>query len=309
MSSSPDNDQALRTTLMRTLVRSAVRPFFSPMVPVSVKRRGLWLATRSARPARGARHDRQSFDGVDVEVMACSDSPDISVVYLHGGAYTVGSPATHRSITSRIARNANARVYAVDYRLAPEHPFPAALDDTLAVYQSLLDQGVSPQRIILAGDSAGGGLALATALAARQDALPLPSALVLFSPWVDLTLANAARPAPPEVMLSWAGLDKAARLYAPGGREQPLVSPLAAPLHGLPPMLIQTGSEEILLAESQQLSAAVRAAGGEVKLNVFDGMWHVFQAHAGILATADRALEEVADYIRRHADTTPRGTA
>lgn len=291
--------QPMRTALMRRLVRVAVKPFFSPTVPVTLKRQGLWLATRTARPAPGTGFVRTTLNDVPVERVSHGDAADRAILYLHGGAYFAGSPATHRAITSRLARDCGAIVHALDYRLAPEYPFPAALDDALAGYRALLASGQPPEKIVLVGDSAGGGLALATALAAREEGLPPPSRLVLFSPWVDLTLANAQRPSPREHMLSWAGLRHAARLYAPGDADHPLASPLHAELRGLPPVLVQTGSEEILLAESQQLCERARHAGVDIKLTVFDGMWHVFQAHAGFLDAADRALADVAAFIAR----------
>ena len=216
----------------------------------------------------------------------------------------MGSPTTHRAITSRVAGHTNTEVVTVAYRLAPEHPFPAALEDALAVYRQLLAEGVDPARIALAGDSAGGGLALATALAAREEGLALPAALWLMSPWVDLTLANAGYQAPKEYMLSWPGLARAARLYAPGATDHPLASPLRGDLVGLPPVLIQAGSEEILLAEAQQLFEKARHAGVRTRLNVFDGFWHVFQVHAGVLAGADRALEEGTAFLNRYLDAS-----
>lgn len=292
--------QPLRTALMRGLTRTAVKPFFSPAVPVALKRRGLWLATRGTRPAPGTTFVRTTLNEVPTERVSHNDTASRAVLYLHGGAYCVGSPATHRAITSRLARDNDAIVHAPYYRLAPEHPFPAALDDALAAYRALLASEPSPQNIVLAGDSAGGGLALATALAAREDGLPMPARLVLFSPWVDLTLANAQQPAPPEYILSWPGLRHAARLYAPGDCGHPLASPLHADFRGLPPVLVQAGSEEILLAESQQLCEQARHVGVDIRLTVFEGMWHVFQAYAGMLASADRALADVADFITGH---------
>lgn len=298
MSSHVDNrPQPFRTGFTRTLVRLLVKPFFSPWMPVGLMRRGLWLATRTALPARGSRFSATSMNGVRAEKVTCRETGDRVVLYFHGGAYCVGSPATHRAITSRLARDNAATVFVADYRLAPEAPFPAAVDDALECYRYLLEQGRQPEEITLSGDSAGGGLALACLLAAWEEHLPMPATLILFSPWVDLTLANAGEHSPRDAMLSWAGLEKAADLYAANEREHALASPLRADFHGFPPVLIQTGSEEILLAESQQLCERLRGCGVEARLNVFDGMWHVFQAHAGILRVADMALDDVATFI------------
>jgi acetyl esterase/lipase len=296
-----DPEQPARTRLLRELTGSIVRPFFHPWVPVPAKRQGLRLASRIARPIRGTRTRAIELAGVPVEEVVHEDGGDFSVIYLHGGVYCVGSPATHRAITSRIAHQTGARVLAVDYRLAPEHPFPAALEDALAVYEHLLDTGEKADQIALAGDSAGGGLALSTVLAAREAGLETPAALWLMSPWVDLTLSNSGYASPREYMLSWPGLAQAARLYAPGATDDPLASPLRGDLVGLPPMLLQAGSEEILLAETQQLFEKARHSGVDVRLNVFEGFWHVFQVHAGLLAGADRALAEGTDFLRDHA--------
>lgn len=290
--------QPFLTWLMRTLVRVLVKPFFSPWMPVGVMRRGLWLATRPAFAAGGSHFAATSMNGVRAERVTCGEPEDRVILYFHGGAYCVGSPATHRAITSRLAREAGATVFAVDYRLAPEAPFPAAVDDALESYRFLLEQGWKAEQISLAGDSAGAGLVMACVLAAWSEHLSMPSTLILFSPWVDLTLANAGMDGPKDAMLSWAGLERAADLYAGDERDHPLASPLNADFHGLPPVLIQSGSEEILLAESQQLSERLRNCGVEVHLNVFDDMWHVFQAHAGILRVADQALDDVATFVR-----------
>lgn len=291
--------QPFLTWMMRTLVRLLVRPFFTPWMPVALMRRGLWLATRGALPARGSDFSATAMNGVRAEKITCGKPEARAMLYFHGGAYCVGSPATHRAITSRLARNLAAEVYAVDYRLAPEFPFPAAVDDALESYRYLLEQGWKPQQISLAGDSAGGGLALACLLAAWDEQLPMPGALVLFSPWVDLTLTNSERQSPGDVMLSWAGLERAADIYAGDEREHQLASPLNADFHGLPPVLIQAGSEEILLADSQQLCERLRGCGVQARLKVFDDMWHVFQAHAGFLRVADMALADVAGFIRK----------
>lgn len=298
-----EQQQPTRTRLLRGLTNSVVKPLFHPWVPVPAKRQGLWLASRIARPARGARVRTIELAGVPVEEVVHEDGAEGTIIYLHGGAYCVGSPSTHRAITSRIARMSGARVLVVDYRLAPEHPFPAALEDALAVYQHLLDTGEAAARIALTGDSAGGGLALSTVLAARQAGLSLPAALWLMSPWVDLTLSNSGHAGPRDYMLSWPGLAQAARLYAPGATDDPLASPLRGDLVGLPPVLIQTGTEEILLAEAQQLLEKTRHAGVDARLSVFEGFWHVFQLHAGMLAASNRALTEGTNFLRDRLNT------
>ncbi len=221
------------------------------------------------------------------------------MLYLHGGAYCVGSPATHRAITSHLARRTSTRVFVADYRLAPEHPFPGAVEDAVDAYLALLRDGDSAQRIAIIGDSAGGGLALATALRLRTLGEPLPAALVLFSPWVDL--GNPDRGVVPagEVMVSPAWTAECARLYLAGcDSSDPLASPIRGDLHGLPPTLVQVGQDEWLLSDSRRLRAALATAGVPVELQEYPRRWHVFQANAGVLADANRALESVARFLR-----------
>ena len=223
-----------------------------------------------------------------------------TVLYLHGGAYCVGSPATHRALTSHLARHTSTRVFVADYRLAPEHPFPAALEDAVAAYRALLSEGISSRPIAIVGDSAGGGLALATALRLRELGEPLPVALALFSPWVDLGVPDRGDEPEGEAMLSRAWTTECARLYL-GGRDasDPLVSPIHGDLRGLPPTLVQVGHDELLLPDSRRLHTALAAAGVPVELQEFPRRWHVFQANAGVLADADRALERVALFLRQ----------
>jgi acetyl esterase/lipase len=181
--------------------------------------------------------------------------------------------------------------------LAPEHPFPAAVDDAVAAYRGLLAEGVAPGDIVVAGDSAGGGLSLAAALRVRELELPLPRALVAFSPWTDLTLAQLAVEAP-EIMLAVPWLQEGVRAYvARGDARHPLVSPVHADLRGLPPTLIQVGTDEILRNDSRRLFERLRECAVPVRLEEYPRRWHVFQVHAGMLADADRAIERVARFV------------
>ena len=226
------------------------------------------------------------------------------MLYLHGGAYCVGSPRTHRSITGNLALRSGARVFAADYRLAPEHPFPAAVDDAASSCMGLLDAGVPAGRIVLAGDSAGGGLSVAAALRLRELGRPRPAGLVLFSPWADLTHRPPA-PAPAgETMLTREMINESAARYL-GGRDprDPLASPVFGDLSGLPPALIQVGTDELLLGDSEGLQTRFRQAGVESILQVYARRWHVFQMHAGVLADSDRALDEAAAFVRRRTTT------
>lgn len=202
------------------------------------------------------------------------------ILYLHGGGYVLGSIHSHRELIARLARAANSRALALEYRLAPEYPFPAAVEDSHAAYTWLLDQGVAPNQIILAGDSAGGGLALATLVAARGAGQPLPAGVACFSPWVDLTGSGASieRNARVDPILEPAAVIHYAGLYA-GEHDlrAPLISPLFADLQGFPPMLIQVGTDEILLDDAARLAERARAAGVTVTLETYRGLFHVFQ--------------------------------
>jgi acetyl esterase/lipase len=196
-------------------------------------------------------------------------------------------------------------VFVPDYRLAPEHAFPAAVDDAVASFRGLLDQGVAPHDVVIAGDSAGGGLSLAAALRLRELALPLPRAVVLFSPWVDLSLDQLPSPPSGEVMLTRPWITQCARAYvARADARHPLISPVNADLAGLPPTLIQVGTDEILLGDSRRLRERLRSAGVAVSYEEYPRRWHVFQANAGVLADADRALDAVARFIRAAGPTS-----
>ncbi len=180
-------------------------------------------------------------------------SPDGTVLYLHGGAYCLGSIKTHRMLAAALADGANMQVLMIEYRLAPEFPFPAALDDAVAAYLWLMENGSSPTRILIAGDSAGGGLALATLLKLRDEGQPLPAGGILLSPWTDLTMSgdSAATKASLDFILNADHLSRMAQLYAgEASLQNPLISPLFSDLTGLPPLLIQVGTDEILLDDS-----------------------------------------------------------
>jgi acetyl esterase/lipase len=285
--------ERLAAPILRLATRLALKAAFSPANPITAQRRRLQRVTRILRPAR----DVTIEPGVNGEWLRPRRASGIAgaILYLHGGAYCIGSPATHRTVTSYLARAAGLPVFGADYRLAPEHPFPAALDDAVAAYRGLSAKGP----VAVVGDSAGAGLALAITLALRQDKLALPAALVLFSPWVDLTVAALAeKTAPGEVMLSAAWLAACAQHYLAGQEaETPLVSPIFGDLKGLPPTLIQTGPDELLYEEAVKLHDVLEKAGVAVRCEVVPGRWHEFQLHAGALPSAKAAIARAADFI------------
>jgi acetyl esterase/lipase len=236
---------------------------------------------------------------VNVEV-AGAESGAV-VFYLHGGAYAIGSAAASVGLASDVVRRAGGRAVSVDYRLAPEHPYPAAVDDAVAAYRSLLES-VPASRITIVGESAGGGLAVATLVALKRAGLPQPSSAVVFSPWADLTLSGDSMRAKAAVdpSLTPAGLRLRAADYAAGSLADPLVSPVFADLAGLPPLLIQAGSHEVLLDDATRLAARAAAADVSVALEVTPGVPHVFQSFAAVLEEAAGALNSAGTFIREH---------
>lgn len=229
-----------------------------------------------------------------------------TVLYLHGGAYLFCSPRTHRSITCLLALHGLARVVVPDYRLAPEHPAPAALDDALAAYRGLLADGVVPATIVVAGDSAGGGLALALLLALRNAGDPLPAAGVLFSPWTDLAVTGGTIDslAAADVLFDGRGVRAAARLYLAGMSDTDWrASPLYGDFTGLPPLLIQASDSEVLLDDARRVVDKARAAGVEVEFRQWAGVPHAWQIFARFLPEARVALRQAGDFIRQRART------
>ncbi|KAB2379956.1 alpha/beta hydrolase [Actinomadura montaniterrae] len=224
-----------------------------------------------------------------------------TILYFHGGAWVFGSPETALSLTGHLVAKTGFQAYSVDYRLAPEHPFPAAIEDTLSAYRALLDGGADPSSIAFAGDSAGGGLTVTTCLAARAAGLPLPAAIVAFSPGLDATRTGESMEtrADADPIFTREAVERTGALYLAGADpRQPLLSPaVCADLTGFPPMLIQVGTNEILLDDSTRLAARARAAGVDVVLDVTADVPHVFQSFAGVLDEADEALERAALFL------------
>jgi acetyl esterase/lipase len=224
-----------------------------------------------------------------------------AVLYLHGGGYAIGSIATHRRLAYDISAASGARVLVIDYRLAPEHPFPAALDDATAAWRWLLRQGLAANRLAIAGDSAGGGLTMATLVSLRDQKLGLPACAVAISPWVDLegTGTSMTARSAQDPMVQKAGLQWMAGLYLNGkDSKTPLAAPLHADLKGLPPILIQAGTAETLLDDATRLAEKLHAAGGEVRLAVWPNMLHVFPLFAPILSEGRDGCLEIGAFIR-----------
>jgi acetyl esterase/lipase len=243
-----------------------------------------------------------NINGLSAAWFSGSEPRDGVVLYLHGGAFALGSINSHREYLGRFAGATRLKVMAIDYRLAPEHPFPAALEDAVCAYRWLLSQGLGSSQIVIAGDSAGGGLALATMLALRDAGDPLPVCGVCISPWVDLTLSSESiqSKASADPLLSPEILDAYAEYYAGDNEKRhDLISPLFADLAGLSPLLIHVGSEEILLDEALHFYEKACAAGVEVRLKTWAGLFHVFQI-VPFLPETKASLEQIATFIVSH---------
>jgi monoterpene epsilon-lactone hydrolase len=224
-----------------------------------------------------------------------------AVLYLHGGGYAIGSLNTHRRLAYDISAAASARVLVIDYRLAPEHPFPAAVEDAAKAWRWLLAQGLSPGRLAIAGDSAGGGLTIATLVNLRGQKLALPACAVAISPWIDLdgTGTSMTARSAMDPMVQKPGLDWMAGMYLAGkDSKTPLAAPMHADLKGLPPILIQVGSAETLLDDATRLAEKLHNAGGEVRLAVWPNQLHVFPFFAPILSEGRDGCVEIGNFIR-----------
>jgi acetyl esterase/lipase len=253
--------------------------------------------------ASGVRVEPVLVAGLDAEWLVPPGAPNGKLIlYLHGGAYVLGSCDSHRHMVSHIARAAGVRALLPEYGLAPENPFPAAIEDVVEVYRDLLARGFAPGDMVFAGDSAGGGLAVASLLALRDAELPMPAGAFLLSPWLDLSASG-------DSMRTRDGQDPwfrpgdvavvAGHYCRPDQVTLPLVSPVYADVHGFPPTFIQVGNDEILLSDATRLADKLAAAGCTVELEVFPGMWHVFQAFLLVMPEARQAIETLAGNIRR----------
>ncbi|MGH9027685.1 MAG: alpha/beta hydrolase [Acidimicrobiia bacterium] len=272
-------------------------------MPLVVQRRAAEDLVLLATEPAGARYHDELADTV-----AClwaeppGPRPPGVVQYLHGG-YAMCSLGSHRRIAGHVACVTGMRVLLVGYRLAPEHPFPAAIDDSVTVYRWLLDQGI--ERIVLAGESAGGGIVVATLLALRDTGVALPAAAAVMSPWVDMTVSGPSMEtnAPRDLFVSADGLRALARhVLQDVDPRDPLASPILADLSGLPALLVQVAADEVLLDDARRLAAVARAAGVEVTYDCTEGMQHAFQLAAGNLAAADQALARLGEFVRGRAD-------
>ncbi len=247
----------------------------------------------------------QTLNGVACEWITLPGTDQNRVLlYLHGGGYVLGNPESHRYLAWKLAEASGMRILLVDYRLAPENPFPAAVDDATSCYRWLLDDGFNPKYISIGGDSAGGGLAAATMVNLKNQGLPQPNCGILLSPWVDLSLSGSSIEvnADADAMLTHTALDGMAKHYlGERDRKAPLASPLFADLAGLPPILIHVGSTEVLLSDAERFADRLNKCGGAASLVVWPKMPHVFQVFAGRIPEGGKAIADLGDFVRLHS--------
>lgn len=294
-----------RAKFVRWLTGRYMQKLDVPNVPVEQARHHLEVAAKTMLvKTRGLKLEQSSLAGIDVDWLRPKGArTDKVLYYLHGGAYVLGSRRTHRKLVSRMAKAAGIIAVVPEYRLAPENPFPACIEDAVAVYKALLESGFGPQDIIISGDSAGGGLSVATLLSLRHEGVPMPAAAVLLSPFLDVTGEGETHTtrAERDPWFNSEDIAVVARYYCPDESKwrDPLVSPVFANVAGLPPMLIQVGDDEILLSDSTRFADKLKEAGVEVELEIWPEMWHVFQLFVGKMRESRIAIGKIGDYIRR----------
>lgn len=291
-----------RAKFIRWLTSRYLKRLDIPTAPVPRMRKRLDQIGRLARPARRVAIEQGELAGLHAEWYRPQQvTPGKILLYLHGGAYALGSCASHRKMVTHIARAGQLEAVLPEYRLAPEHPFPAGPDDCVRSYRALLDKGYEPGNIIIGGDSAGGGLTVATMLQLRHDGVPLPGGAVMLSPFLDMTASgeSATTRLAQDPWFDPAHISVVIGHYCPyEDLENPMLSPVFANVAGLPPTLIQVGDHEILLSDSTRFADKLKDEGIHVELEVFPEMWHVFQLFIGKMPESKGAIKKIGEFIR-----------
>ncbi len=294
---------SIRSKLLASIMRVTMKKMLGRSGDVAKER--AFLDKMSGMTASRKPGQSTEVGGVPAEWQYCVGAePQRTILYLHGGGYVLGGPDSHRDMVGAIADAAQAKALILDYRLGPETPFPGAVDDAVAAYKALLDDGELPGKIFLAGDSAGGGLTAAALVAIKDAGLPMPAGGVCLSPWADLTFAGRSMhtKALTDAMLSKETLSWMGGLYLAGqDASHPLASPIFADLSGLPPLLIQVGGDEVLLDDALRLHDAAKAAGVDSTLEVWDDMMHVWHLMAKIVPEGKLAIKAMAEFMAQHA--------
>jgi epsilon-lactone hydrolase len=293
----------IRNTIIKLIIRNRRRKIDFTRV-IAIRKGAEKMAARYLRLPEKCVITQIDAGGVPAEWVLWRGADSGRVIfYLHGGGYTICSPRTHRDLMWRLARATGSRVLVPEYRLAPEHPHPAAVEDAVSAYRWLLKSGVKPSQVAVMGDSAGGGLTLVLLMQLRDRKIPLPACAVCLSPWTDLTgsgdsmSANRRR----DPLLWPEAIAYTARLYAPeADLAKPSVSPLFGSFKGLPPLLIQVGGAEVLLDDSRRVAAKAAVAGVHAEITIWPGMIHVFQALAFMLKDARRAIREIGQFVAKN---------
>ena len=301
---------SLRAELLRLGTRYYLKRPGGSADLATYRRQAAAFARWTRKPPASAGTVAVEAGGVPADYITDRYEGERHILFLHGGGFVVGSPALYRHVTWRLARAARARLLIIDYRLAPRHPFPAALDDALAAYRWLLTNCAEPRSIAVVGDSAGGGLAFALMLRLRAEGTALPAAVAALSPWTDLALGGSSlrQNASADPMVHPAGVRRIAALYLAGADPRhPYASPLHGDLRGLPPTLIQVGSDEVLRDDSVRMAERMRAAGGDVELEIWPRMPHVWHCFVPLIPEAGRGIERIGDflYARMGYEATP----
>lgn len=298
--------RSLRSRLFRSVVKYWMSPKFNDFATVEEQRRALEGFSKLSILPRTTRKESLYVGDLEAEWISANRTPDKgTVLYIHGGAYNIGSLNTHRDLAARISQASGARALLVDYRLAPEHVYPAAVEDVVMAYRWLLTNGSSSDDIVIAGDSAGGGLAIAALVSLRDAGVPLPAATVCLSPWTDLEMTGEStqtrKDTDPFLTSSWLRF-MAKNYFADSDPRTPLISPIYTDMSNLPPMLIQVGSDEILFSDSTRLAEHARKTQVDVTLEIWEDMWHVWHFFAGQMPEGRQAMEKVGAFIRKHCD-------
>jgi acetyl esterase/lipase len=262
--------------------------------------------------AQGCIVESLDLSGIPAEKITPADAvPGKALLYLHGGGHVIGSLKSHRHLVSRLAVAAGITAFHIDYRLAPEHPYPAALEDAVKAYKQILASGIAPGDIVVGGESAGGNLATALLLKARELGLPQPAGLYLLSPWLDMTTAGQSyqKVGARDPIITREGIEMVSAAYLGGKPDNPLTSPVRADPTGLPPVLIQVGSEEVLLSDSLTFADHAAMAGVEVKLHVWPEMPHAWPLFHVLIRAGLAAIDEAGQWIGRRLDTRLRAAA